>query len=159
MKIYWVYDWLTISRAEINGFQAKGGGVYASLPMLAVHHGSTVSQGKHRDFEGYAAYFHSFQLQCIQVPSTSEQYQATYRSIYTEFWYENLRMQLSRPSTILPRSMQFWIWSSVQQILQSAMILAGLGHSVMHINLPSKCTDRLYTALWIQNYDLWRQRL
>lgn len=34
-------------------------------------------QGKHRGFEeqqeGYAAYFHSFQLRHIQVPSTSEQ--------------------------------------------------------------------------------------
>lgn len=59
------------------------------MPMLAVHHGSTASQGKRKDFEeqqeGYAAYFHSSQLQHVQVPSISEQYQATYRSIYTEF--------------------------------------------------------------------------
>lgn len=49
--------------------------------------------------------------------------------------------------------MKFCIWTSVWQILYS------LGHSVVHINLPSKSSERLYIALWIQNYDLWRQRL
>lgn len=72
------------------------------------------------------------------------------RIIFTEFWYENLRTQLSRPSSILHRSRKFCIWTSVWQILYS------LGHSVLHINLPSKSSERFYVALWIQNYDLCR---
>lgn len=62
-------------------------------------------------------------------------------------------MQLSRPSFVLPSSMQFCIWSYVWQILQIAILC----HSVTQINLPSKSTDRLFSALWIQNSDLWRQ--
>lgn len=59
------------------------------MPMLAIHHGSIVSQGKDRGFEnqrqGYAAYFHSFEPQSSEVPSTSEQYQAACKNVYAEF--------------------------------------------------------------------------
>lgn len=141
MKIEWFYDLLTVSRAEINGFWAKGGGVYASLPMLAIHHGPIVSQGKDEGFEdqqeGYAAYFHSFEPQSSEVPSTSEQYQAADKNVYAEFSYKHLRVQLSRPSSILPRSVQFCISSYVWQIPHTARILVGLGHSVTCRNFPS----------------------
>lgn len=56
--------------------------------MLAIHHGSIVSQGKHRGFEeqqeGYAAYCHRFEVQSTKVPLTFEQYKHTYK-MFTQF--------------------------------------------------------------------------
>lgn len=147
MKIYWFHDWLTISRAEINGFQAKG---KRFMPPCSCWLFIMDPQDKHRDCEeqseGCALYFHSFQLQHIKFPPYL-------RIISTEFWYKNLGTPLSRPSSILDRSMKFCIWTSAWQTLYS------LGHSILHINPPSTSSKKLYIALWIQNLNLWRQKL
>lgn len=159
MKIYWFYDWLTISVAEINSFQAKGGGVYASLPMLAIHHGSTVSKGKHRGFEeqqeGYATYFHSFQLHHIQVLSISEQLQIYLYRILT----------LKSKNTIIKT---FTCPASEHAVLYMKFCKAdspnsyGFSMAWLFCNAYKSSIQVHWQALhclWIQNYDLQRQRL
>lgn len=137
----------------------KGEEFMPPLPMLAVHHGSLkVSTGVLKNSKkAMQPTFIAFTSSIYKLPSHLSSTKLPTEVLTQNFDMKNLRMQLSRPSFVLPRSMPFCIWNYVWQILQIAIILAGLCHSVTHINLPSKSTDRLFSALWIQNYNLWRE--